>query len=262
MKIYMATDMEGMSLVWRPEQVFPIDTPDYEFGRRQSTADVNAAVAAAFDAGATRVVVQDGHGASSLAWDQVDPRAEIERIAHAGCLQPALDESFAALLCIGRHAMAGTPGAFLDHTQSAEDWFCYKVNGVAYGEIGQETIYAGAFGVPLAFVSGDRAACQEVERQFPGVVTAEVKWAVRRNAAHCLSGPVARQRITDGVTKALGLVKKKQLKPLVLEKPITVELTLQRNDLADNYVGRRGLERIDGRTIRMVVQDQRDILRF
>jgi D-amino peptidase len=260
MKVYIATDMEGISLIWRPEQVSRDHWAEYEYGRRQATADVNAAIDAAFQAGASRVVVQDGHGPSAFLWDQVDPRAEVERIPNAGCLQPALDESFDALLQIGRHAMAGTPMAFLDHTQSSAHWFSYKLNGVEYGEIGQEAFYAAAFGVPFVFCAGDRAACQEAERQFPGVVTAEVKYAVKRNAAHCLSGEVARARIREGVIEALG--KADRIKPVQLDKPITVELTLYRTDMIDDYMSRRGLQRVDGRTIRMVVDDQRDILRF
>jgi len=262
MKVYIATDMEGMSLIWKPEQVSRDQGAEYEYGRRQSTADVNAAVGACFDAGATRVVVQDGHGPSALLWDQVDPRAEVERIPHAGCLQPSLDESFDALLEVGRHAMAGTPMAFLEHTQSSQTWFCYKLNGVPYGEIAQEAFYAASFGVPLAFVSGDRAACEEAQAQFPGVVTAEVKRAVKRNAAHCLSGEVARGRIAEGVRKALALAREKRIKPVLLPTPVTVELTLQRVDLADDFMSRRGIQRVDGRTVRFVVESQRDILRF
>ena len=260
MKVYLATDMEGISLIWRPEQVSRDQGAEYEYGRRQATADINAAVAAAFEAGATRVVVQDGHGPSALLWDQVDPRAEIERIPDAGCLQPALDQTFGALLQVGRHAMAGTPAAFLDHTQSSMHWFSYRLNGVEYGEIAQEAFYAAAFGVPFVFCSGDRAACDEAQRQFPGVVTAEVKVAVKRNAARCLGGDVARSRIRQGVIEALG--KAGRMKPVMLTKPITVELTLYRTDMIDEYMGRRGIERVDGRTIRMVVNDQRDILRF
>lgn len=260
MKVYMATDMEGISLIWKPEQVSSDKGAEYEYGRRQATADINAAVEGAFQAGATRVVVQDGHGPSALLWDEVDPRAEVERITHAGCLQPALDETFDALLQVGRHAMAGTPMAFLDHTQSSMHWFSYKLNGVEYGEIAQEAFYAAAFGVPFVFCAGDRAACQEAQRQFPGVVTAEVKQAIKRNAARCLSGPVARERIRAGVVEALGQVDK--IKPMMLKTPITVELTLYRTDMIDDYMSRRGIERVDGRTIRTVVNDQRDILRF
>ena len=262
MKIYIATDMEGISLIWKPEQVSSDQGAEYEYGRRQSTADVNAAVAACFDAGATRVVVQDGHGPSALLWDQIDPRAEIERVPHGGCLLPSLDESFDALLEVGRHAMAGTPMAFLEHTQSSRTWFCYKLNGVPYGEIAQEAFYAASFGVPLVFVSGDRAVCREAEEQFPGVVTAEVKCAVKRNAAHCLSGEVARRRIVEGVRKALIPANRKKMKPVRLSTPITVELTFQRVDLADDYMGRRNIERVDGRTIRFIADNQRDILRF
>jgi D-amino peptidase len=261
MNVYIATDMEGISLIWKPEQVSSsTGGVEYEYGRRQSTADINAAVEAAFDAGAKRVVVQDGHGPSALLWDQVDPRAEVERIPNAACLQPSLDESFDALLQVGRHAMAGTPMAFLDHTQSSAHWFSYKLNGVEYGEIAQEAFYAAAFGVPFVFCAGDRAACEEAERQFPGVVTAEVKRAVKRNAAHCVSGDVARKRIRDGV-KA-GLAKAKDIKPILLDKPITMELTLYRTDMIDDYMSRRTVERVDGRTIRASVDDQRDILRF
>lgn len=262
MNIYIATDMEGISLIWKPEQVTAENRAEYEYGRRQATADVNAAIEAAFDAGAKRVVVQDGHGPSSLLWDQVDARAEVERIAHAGCLQPALDESFDALLQVGRHAMAGTPMAFLDHTQSSMHWFSYKLNGVEYGEIAQEAFYAADFGVPFVFCSGDRAGCEEAARQFPGVVTAVVKDAVKRNAARCLSGEVARGRIREGVRKALDGVKQKKFKPVRLEAPITVELTMYRTDMIDDYMSRRTVERVDGRTIRCVVPRQRDILCF
>ena len=260
MKVYIATDMEGISLIWKPEQVGSDQGAEYEYGRRQATADINAAVEAAFEAGATRVVVQDGHGPSALLWDQVDPRAEVERIPNGACLQPSLDESFDALLQVGRHAMAGTPMAFLDHTQSSAHWFSYKLNGVEYGEIAQEAFYAAAFGVPFVFCAGDRAACQEAARQFPGVVTAEVKHAVKRNAAHCLSGQVARARIREGVKAALANAG--SIKPILLKKPITVELTLYRTDMIDDYMSRRTVERVDGRTIRTVVDDQRDILRF
>lgn len=260
MKVYIATDMEGISLIWKHEQVTRDSPADYQYGQRQSVADVNAAIEAAYDAGATRVVVQDGHGPSALLWDQVDQRAEIERIAHVGNLQPSLDESFDALLLVGRHAMAGTPAAFLDHTQSSTVWFSYRINGVEYGEIGQEALYAAAFGVPLVFVSGDRAACREAERQFPGVATAEVKHAQKRAYACCVSGDEARRRIREGVK--LGLSRVGDIKPVQLATPLTIELTFQRTDYADGYLGRRGIERVDGRTIRTVVDRQQDLLAF
>ena len=262
MKIYIATDMEGISLIWKPEQTSSDAGAEYDYGRRRATADVNAALAACFEAGAGRVVVQDGHGPSALLWDQVDPRAEIERVPSGACLQPSLDETFDALLEVGRHAMAGTHMAFLEHTQSSRHWFCYKLNGAEYGEIAQEAFYAASFGVPLVFVSGDLAACQEAELQFPGVLTAAVKTAVKRNAAHCLSAEVAHNLISEGVRKALSLAARKKIKPVLLRTPITIELTLQRTDMADEYMGRQGIQRVNGRTIRVVVESQRDILRF
>ena len=46
-------------------------------------------------------------------------------------------------------------------------------------------------------------------------MTAEVKWAVKRNAAHCLSGPVARARIAEGVKKGMDLALRKLVQPVL-----------------------------------------------
>jgi D-amino peptidase len=44
------------------------------------TADANAAIAGAFDGGATEVVVADAHdGMLNLLWESLDPRAELIR---------------------------------------------------------------------------------------------------------------------------------------------------------------------------------------
>ena len=51
--VYISADMEGVAA---------ISATDDPLGRRLMTAEVNAAVAGAFDAGATRVVVNDAHG--------------------------------------------------------------------------------------------------------------------------------------------------------------------------------------------------------
>ncbi len=61
MKIYLLCDMEGTSGIWRPEQV-RWDAPEYAQGRELLMADVNAAVAGAFEGGAAQVVVCDTPG--------------------------------------------------------------------------------------------------------------------------------------------------------------------------------------------------------
>src|SRR5437660_2258809 len=61
MKIYIITDMEGVSGICNEQQV-QRDSPAYAEGRQLWIGDINAAVAGAFEGGAAEVVVNDGHG--------------------------------------------------------------------------------------------------------------------------------------------------------------------------------------------------------
>lgn len=87
--------------------------------------------------------------------------AEIERPDSVSNIFPSMDDTFDAMILIGYHAMEGTPDAVLAHTHDHNTWLRYTVNGVEVGEIGQMAIIAGAFGVPLAYISGDCAAVNE-----------------------------------------------------------------------------------------------------
>ena len=250
MKIYILCDMEGTSGIWRPEQV-DRGCPEYQQGRELLMADVNAAIAGAFDGGAGHVIACDTHGGGGhFLIEKMDERAEYETPAAHSPL-PSLDDSFAGLILTGHHAMAGTLNGFLDHTMSSASWFCFRINGQAVGEIGMETAHAGHFGVPLIMVTGDEAACREAETMFPGVVTAAVKRGLGRNRALCLPPSKARALIRERA--ALAVAKARELKPWRLEAPITLELTFYRSDHADDRAHQPGVERVDARTVRKVV---------
>ncbi len=62
MKVFVISDMEGISGIVRPEQT-AAGEPMYEEGRKLYTQEMNAAVAGAKAAGATEIVVMDYHGA-------------------------------------------------------------------------------------------------------------------------------------------------------------------------------------------------------
>ncbi len=97
--VYISADMEGVA---------GLSATDDPLGRRLMTAEVNAAIAGAFDAGATRVVVNDAHGGhNNLLLDALDPRVTLLR----GSLKPygmmqGLDDSFDAVMFIGYHGKA------------------------------------------------------------------------------------------------------------------------------------------------------------
>ncbi|MGH9579673.1 MAG: M55 family metallopeptidase, partial [Terriglobales bacterium] len=59
-KVYISADMEGIAGLVDTAQTAPTGR-EYALGRRLMTAEVNAAIAAAFEAGATEVLVNDSH---------------------------------------------------------------------------------------------------------------------------------------------------------------------------------------------------------
>ena len=259
MKIYILCDMEGTSGIWRPEQV-QRDSPQYAEGRELLAADVNAAIAGAFEGGATEVLVCDTHGGGAhFPIEKMDRRASYETPTAASPL-PSLDETYDGLILTGHHAMAGTLNGFLDHTMNSRAWFSFRINGRPVGEIGMETAYAGHFGVPLLMVTGDEAACREGEAMFPGIVTVAVKRGLGRNSAHCLAPERARALIRRGAAEAVG--RAGELKPWRLEPPIELELTFYRSDFADEAAARFGVERVDARTVRRVVESAAEVCRF
>jgi D-amino peptidase len=257
MKIYLLCDMEGASGIWRGAQT-DSSSPHYQQGRELLMADVNAAIQGCYEAGAAELVVSDTHGGGpNFLIEKMDPRPWYETPSEFSPL-PSIDESFNGLILMCHHAMAGTQNGFLDHTQSSMHWFDYKINGECYGEIGQETAYAGHFGVPLIMVTGDDAACAETERQFPGAVTVAVKRALSRSRARCMHPEKARELIRAGAAEAVG--KAKTLTPFKPPTPITLELTYYRTDMADSSAARPGNERIGPRTVRRVVESAKEVL--
>src|SRR5260370_35366096 len=79
MKIYIITDMEGVSGICNEQQV-QRDSPAYAEGRELLIGDINAAVAGAFDGGATEGGGNEGHGgAFNLLPGPMVPRARSER---------------------------------------------------------------------------------------------------------------------------------------------------------------------------------------
>lgn len=259
MKIYIMTDMEGISGIRRGEEC-ERTSPAYQRALQFFAGDVNAAIAGAFDGGATEVTVCDSHGGgNNLPIAQMDERATYVENGGIRELMGCLDKTYDGFFAVGYHAMAGTLHAFLDHTQSGASVFQYTVNGVPYGELGQQCLLAGGYGVPQLFVSGDEAAVKEALALTPGIETVATKRAYANEKVACIHPARAQLLIRAGAKRALKLVKK--LKPFKIKSPYDVRLTFYRTRQADEVWRQRPwLERIDGRTVRLVTDDVRQIL--
>ena len=168
LKIYVNTDLEGISGVFSFNQTRKKDTPLNIQACEYFMGDVAAVVRGLRDGGATEVIILDGHGSQAVIPHLMISGAKYitgRPIPGAGNLTE-LDSSFAGMVMLGFHAMMGTPDGVLNHTQSSESENRYWYNGVESGELAQNAAIAGYYGVPPIMVTGDEATCREAKKFF------------------------------------------------------------------------------------------------
>jgi D-amino peptidase len=252
-KVFISEDMEGITGVVFDKQTGH-EGRDYPIFRTQTIDEVNEAIRAAFEAGATEVDVVDSHGGGvNLEPDKLDRRAVLITGAPkpAGMMQ-GLDDSFAAVLFIGYHARGSTPNGVLAHTYSLAPKVV-RLNGREVGEYGLNAALAGYFGVPVVFICGDAATAEQARTFIPGVETLVVKQAFGRTAARTLSFEDAREQIAAGVKSSLA--RRQQIHPVQLARPITLEIELAETTQADATMLVPGMQRVSDRVVRYVAPD-------
>jgi D-amino peptidase len=252
-KVYISVDIEGVAGLVDSSQVSSAER-EYAFGRKLMIAETNAAIAAAFEAGATEVLVNDSHGSQiNLLPDQIDRRAVLitGQPKPAGMMQ-GLDETFAAVIFIGYHAQASTTDGVYDHTYSS-NLKSVRLNGREVGEYGLNAALAGHYGVPVVFLSGDRAVAEQVRAFVPGIEALAVKEGIGRSAARTMHPDEAREKIAVGVKAALA--RRNQIQPVRLSKPVTLEVELATSAQADSAMMVPGMKRISGRVVSYTAPD-------
>jgi D-amino peptidase len=255
LKVFLSVDMEGISGVVHSDQTTS-GTAEYAAARKWMAQDVNAAVEGALEAGATEVVVNDSHGSMrNINPDDLHPRA----ILISGTPKPlsmmqGIDASFAACLFIGYHAKAGTQDAILDHTISSSVVYAVRINGVEMPELGINAAIAGYYGVPVAFISGDKAVCRQASEVLgKDITTVAVKEAYGRLAAKLVPMEDSRRLIKAGVREALGRVS--SIKPFTMTAPTNFELDYHTSAQADVGAMIPGVKRLGARTLAYTAND-------
>ncbi len=232
LKVFISVDMEGIAGAVNWEEMSRTGK-DYDYFRRIMSREANAAVLGAYDAGATEVVVRDSHGsARNILPDLLDPRARLIRDWSGGVkgMMEGIDETFDAVIFVGYHAKAGTPDALLEHTSSG-NVLDFTINGRSYPEAGYNALIAGSFGVPVVFVAGDQAICDQVQGFLGDVVTVATKEGIGA-ASHGLHPETARNLIREGVRRALE--SRGEYRPYRIEPPYTLVLQLKSEESVYN----------------------------
>ncbi|MEZ4523308.1 MAG: M55 family metallopeptidase [Thermomicrobiales bacterium] len=247
MRVYITVDIEGIAGVIDFSQGDPTGGMDYALGQKLMTLEANAAIAGAFDAGATEVVVNDGHGkARNIMPELLDRRARLiqGRVKPLG-ICAGVDDSFDLALAVGYHAPPSRADGILNHAYHP---FLLTWAGVEWDEVGLVAAVAGHFGVPLALVTGDEATIERSRELLPPHVGVAVKKGLTRFAADSLHPEEARDRVHAGAKEAVE--RRAEFNALRFDSPIVVEETLYYSQQADMVMMIQGMERVDGRTIR------------
>jgi D-amino peptidase len=253
LKLFISADMEGVSGVVTWSQT-SADGHDYPTARESMTNEVNTAIGAAYEAGATGVVVVDAHGAgTNLRRIEIDRRAMlISGLPMPMGMMTGIDDSFAAAMFIGYHASAAAADAAMGHTYTMV-LKRVRLNGQEVGEWGLNAALAGHFGVPIVFVSGDAAFVDELHGALPGVEAVVTKEAVGQTAARLQHPDVVRERIAAGVKSALA--HRRESKPWRLASPVILEIEMATSGAAELAMLVPTMRRISGRTVSYTAPD-------
>lgn len=229
MKVYISVDMEGGTGVASAKHM-----ADAGYVRmcKLLTQDVNAAIAGAYEAGATEVLVNDAHGSmTNILIEDLDERACLISGSNKQLLQmEGINESFDAVFFIGYHAHEGNEDAVMNHTIFGGAVTEIKRNGVVVGETAINAGIAGAYGVPVTLVVGDDILCQEAKHFLGEVETVAVKEAIDRFAAKLLPPKRSQELIRAAAKRSLERLATMQ--PHTVAGPVEFQITTKLTSMA------------------------------
>jgi len=231
LKVFISVDMEGITGVVNWEDVSRTGK-DYDYFRTIMTREANAAIEGALDAGADEIIVRDSHGsARNILPELLNKKAKLIRDWSGGfmSMMEGIDESFDAVVFIGYHAKAGTPDAILDHTMSSRNIVDVSINDNSLPEAGINALIAGYFDIPVVFIAGEKALCDQAIKLLGNVETVAVKEGLGQAALNH-HPEVTRELIRSGVKKALLNIEK--YKPFKLDPPFVLNVKFKDDALA------------------------------
>jgi len=249
MRVLISVDMEGIAGVVDGDDCSP-GHPEYERNRPLMTAEASAAVRGVFAHDpAAEVLVSDAHGGfRNLLPDQLDRRARLLR----GKPKPegmiaGIADGMDAVIFIGYHGKAGTPGSVLSHTIHGGVLADVRVNGQSFGELGLNAAMAAASGVPAVLVAGDDSVAAEAAGAVPGMRAVVVKWALGGAAAACLHPLEACDLIEAAVPGALA--GRDQVRPPRFDGPVQLDVDVLRPRMTERPLLVPGVTQTGGCTV-------------
>src|SRR6185436_10359633 len=148
LKIYISADMEGVVGAVTGDQLGPQGF-EYNRFREFMTEEVKAAVEAAFEAGATDVVISDSHGnGENILIEKLPGNVTIVRSwPRPLMMMEGIDDTFDGAIFLGYHTSTTNMTGVRAHTISSARLADVRLNGTSMPEAGINAAIAGHFNV-------------------------------------------------------------------------------------------------------------------
>jgi D-amino peptidase len=264
MKIYISADIEGVACIAAGSET-DMSSPDYPPFREQMTAEVSAACVGAYDGGADTIVVKDAHWTAR----NIDPhRLSAPRgkslslirgwSGHPFSMVQGLDESFDLVVFVGYHSAASRAGNPLSHTFSGRLFSRVDLNGRCASEFYLFALAAGSVGVPVGFLSGDKALCDEARNLIDGITTVATLEGFGPSVQSILPKDAV-ERIRDKVQHAVQSPHPPPM-PLPQEFTFTLEFVKAHEAYARSFYP--GIKQVSDRSLVLETKNFLDVLTF
>jgi D-amino peptidase len=260
-KIFISVDMEGISGVVQPAQLGP-DGFEYQRAREWMTGEVNAAISGIRDVGPAEIVIADSHGnGQSLLIDRLPDDVRVVRgFPRPLEMMQGVDETFSAAVFIGYHASEWTANAVRGHTISSARLLGIRLNGLEVSEGIYNAALAGQFGVPVAFISGDRLAVTQLQQVVPAAEGAIVKEPYGYHSANTVTPARGQAMIRDGLKRAMAKIG--SLQPYRVAPPISLEVGFKLTIDAERAAFVPGVTRADAHNVKGTFRDMIEVTRL
>jgi D-amino peptidase len=263
LKVYISVDMEGITGVVSADQLSPASF-EYAQARKWMTAEVNAAIQGAREAGATEFTISDSHGnGESLLIDELPtaiPITVVRSFPRPLGMMEGIDSSFAAVIFIGYHAATTSMTGVRAHTMSSALLTRIALNGTPQSEAGINAAIAAHFGVPVVMITGDDAIVGETKQRLGNIEGVAVKHAIGFHSAATMLPAVAQGLIHDHAK--IAVTRRGEMKPYLMTKPVTVDVSFKNYRPVELLGYLTSVQRVDAHTARLVGRDMIEVSKF
>ncbi|WP_048055205.1 M55 family metallopeptidase [Pyrococcus sp. NA2] len=257
MKAFISIDLEGMPYIVSREHLF-VKGALYNEARKIATRIVKVAAEELHNLGFEEIVVADSHGPMvNVIPEELPEFVSLVRGFPRPLSMVAFGEETDLAMFLGYHAKAGTGYATFDHTYSGATIDRVVVNGIEVSEFLLNAMLLGEWGVPVGLLAGDEAL-REDTKYTPWIEFVPFKKASGRYSAISPSMKRIEEELREGIRKAVDKLKRGSLKPLTVEKPVTVEVRFLNSAYAEIAELLPFVERTGGKEVRFRVDSMED----